>query len=101
MSILESKTKVRISDILSPSVTVGIYTQTNINKFSQLAKEDPESLPIVKLAKVNDTLYAINHHDVLLGCKRIGLLEINAIIVNDCNGSADIVKNHFIEILEK
>ena len=101
MSILEFKTKVRIADILSPSVSVGISTQSNINKFAQMASEDPESLPIIKLAGTDDgKLYAINHHDVLLGCKNARISEINAIITDDCNGSSDIVKNHFIEMLE-
>lgn len=36
----------------------------------------------------------------MLGCKQARLSEINAIIIDDCKGSADIVKNHFIEILE-
>ena len=100
LSILESKTKVRVSEILSPSVTVGISTQSNVNKFAQMAKENPESLPIIKLARVDGKLYAINHHDVLMGCRRVGLSEINAIIIDGCVGSADIVKNHFVEILE-
>jgi len=103
LSILESKTKVRISEILSPSVTVGISTQSNINKFAQMASEDPESLPPVKFARVNDDgkLYAINHHDVILGSKQAGVSEINGVITDDkCSGSADIVKKHFIEILE-
>ena len=66
-----------------------------------MAKEDPESLPILKLARTDDgKLYAINHHDVLLGCKNARISEINAIITDDCNGSSDIVKKHFIEILE-
>ena len=101
MSILEPKTKVRIVDILSPSVSVGISTQSNINKFAQMASEDPESLPIVKLAGIGNKLYAINHHDVILGCKQTRVSEINGIITDDnCNGSAEIVKKHFIEILE-
>ncbi|WP_316506123.1 hypothetical protein [Nitrosopumilus sp.] len=100
LSVLESKTKVKISDILSPSVTVGISTQFNINKFAQMAKENPESLPMIKLSNVSGKLYALNHHDVLLGCKSAGISEINAIIIDNCNGSADVVKNHFIETLE-
>jgi len=101
LSILESKTKVRIVDILSPSISVGISTQSNINKFAQMARESPGSLPVVKLARISDKLYAINHHDVILGCKQTGISEINGIITDDnCSGSADIVKKHFIEILE-
>jgi len=96
--------KVKISEILSPTISVGISTQSNINKFAEMAKESPESLPVVKLAKTNGKFYAINHHDVILGCRQAGpiiISEINTTITdNDYKGSPDIVLAHFKEILE-
>ncbi len=94
---------VKISDILFPPVTVGISTNSNIEKFAQLAKEDPKSLPLIKLGRTqNGKLYAINHHDVILGCKRAGpntITEILATIIDDFfTGSTDILIAHFKEI---
>jgi len=89
---------------MSPAISVGISTQSNINKFAEMARESPESLPVVKLAKTNGKFYAINHHDVILGCRQAGssvISEISAIITtNNYKGSADIVLAHFKEILE-
>ena len=103
MSILESKTKVKISEILSPAISVGISTVSNIAKFAEMARDTPELLPTIKLGKIDDKLYAINHHDVILGCRHAGpsvISEINAAIIDGCNGSTDIFQKHFIEILE-
>jgi len=93
--IMESKTKVKISEILSPAVSVGICTLSNIDRFAEIARNNPESLPVIKLAKADGKLYAINHHDVILGCKKAGpdvISEINGIITYDsCKGSSDIL----------
>ena len=102
MSIIEQTTLVKISDILSPPVNVGISTNSNIEKFAEVAKTNPESLPIIKLGKTNDgKLYAINHHDVILGCKRAGpntITEIPATVTDNFAGSTDILIEHFKEI---
>jgi len=104
-NIMKSKTKVKISEILSPAVSVGICTLSNIDKFAEIARKNPESLPEIKLAKVDGKFYAINHHDVILGCMQAGpsvISEINGIITDDgsCKGSSDILLAHFKEILE-
>ena len=103
-NILESKIKVKISEIMSPAVSVGICTQSNIDKFAEIARNNPESLPEIKLARVDGKLYAINHHDVILGCMQAGpsvISEINGVIIDDdCKGSPDILLAHFKEILE-
>ena len=49
------------------SENIGIVMETNILKYSSMKTQD---LPIVRLGKVNDKLYAINHYDVILGCKQ-------------------------------
>ena len=96
------KTRVKIIDILSPPVTVGIITSQNIEKFSDIAKKDPELLPVITLGKTNDgKLYALNHHDVILGCKKAGpsiITEINVEIKENCTGSDDILIKHVREI---
>jgi len=103
-NIIASKIKVKISEILSPAVNVGICTMSNIEKFAEIARSNPESLPEIKLAKVDEKFYAINHHDVLLGCMQAGpdvISEINGVITDEgCKGSADILLAHFKEILE-
>ena len=104
--IAPSNIKVKISEILSPVVSVGISTQSNIFKYSEIAKNNPELLPVIKLVKDDGKLYAINHHDVLLGCMHAGqdiILEINGEIIDGediCKGSTNILLAHFKEILE-
>ena len=102
--ILESKIKVRISEILSPVISVGISTLSNVAKFAEMARENSESLPVIKLAEIDGKFYAVNHHDVILGCKQAGpsvISEINATIMDDeCKGTHDILLAHFKEILE-
>jgi len=94
---------VNISDILSPPVSCTISTHSNMEKFAELAKTSPESLPIIKLGRTNDgKLYAINHHDVILGCKRAGsnvISKVQAIIIEEFAGSPDILVAHFREII--
>jgi len=103
-NIIPSKIKVRISEILSPAVNVGICTLSNIEKFAEIARNNPKSLPEIKLAKVDEKFYAINRHDVILGCMQAGpdvISEINGVITDDdCKGSPDILLAHFKEILE-
>ena len=94
---------VNISDILSPPVICAISTHSNMEKFAELAKTSPDSLPIIKLGRTNDgRLYAVNHHDVILGCKRAGLSvisKVQAIIIKEFAGSPDILVAHFREII--
>jgi hypothetical protein len=103
--ISEPKIKIKISEILSPSVSAGICTISNIDKFAEIARSNPESLPEIKLAKVDGKFYAINHHDVLLGCMQAGpsvISEVNGVITDDgiCKGSPGILLAHFKEIME-
>jgi len=94
---------VNISDILSPPVSCAISTHSNMEKFAELAKTSSESLPIIKLGRTDDgKLYAINHHDVILGCKRAGpsvISKIHAIIIEEFAGSPDVLVAHFREII--
>jgi len=103
-NIIPSKTKVKISEIHSPAVSVGICTISNIDKFAEMARENPESLPEIKLAETDGKLYAINHHDVILGCRQAGpsvISEINGVITDDdSKGSHDVLLSHFKEILQ-
>ena len=104
-NIIPSKIKVKISEILSPAVSVGICTISNINKFAEIARNNPELLPEIKLARVDGKLYSINHHDVILGCMQAGpnvISEVNGMITDNggCKGSTDILLAHFKEILE-
>ncbi|MDH3395767.1 MAG: hypothetical protein OEL52_06395 [Nitrosopumilus sp.] len=104
-NIIPSKIKVKISEILSPAISVGICTISNINKFTEIARNNPKLLPEIKLARVDGKLYAINHHDVLLGCMQAGpsvISEVNGVIADNgsCKGSTDILLAHFKEILE-
>ena len=104
-NITPSKIKVKISDILSPPVSVGICTQSNIDRFADIARNDPGSLPEIKLTKADGKLYAINHHDVIMGCRQAGpnaISEIDVAITDsdNCKGSQDVLLAHFKEILE-
>ena len=68
-----------------------------------MAKQNPSLLPTVSLARDSDgRLYALNHHDVILGCKMAGsktISKINAIIDSEnYKSSADVLVSHVREI---
>ena len=107
-STIKSKIRIKISEIHSPAVSVGICTISNIEKFADIARNNPETLPAIKMVRMDKKLYAINHHDVILGCKQAGpnaISEIDGVIITDdnkyrCKGSPGILLEHFKEILE-
>jgi len=96
-------TLVKIADILSPPVICAVSADPSIEKFAEMAKSSPQLLPVIKLGITKDgKLYAINHHDVILGCKRAGsnaITEISATIADDFAGSTDILMAHVREII--
>jgi len=76
------------------SENIGIVMETNILKYSSMKTQD---LPIVRLGKVNDKLYAINHYDVVLGCKQS---KNNALCtIEECKNISDIIVQHFCDVL--
>ena len=100
--IVYRQSKVKIIEILLPPVSVGITTNQNIEKFAEIAKNNPQLLPKVTLVTTsNGKLYAITHHDVILGCKKAGpniISEIDCEIRDDCMNLADILVSHVREI---
>ena len=101
-TISHQQSKVKITEILSPPVITGIITNQNVEKFAEIAKNSPHILPKVKLGRTNGgKLYAINHHDVILGCKKAGpniVSEIDCEIIQNYNDSADVLVAHVREI---
>ena len=91
---------VKLANVLSSPVNCAITTNSSIEKYAEIARTTPELLPTVKIGISDDRMYAINHHDVILGCKRAGpshITEINATIKN-YSGSPEILIAHFTEI---
>ena len=56
-----------------------------------------KDLPIVRLGKVNEKLYAINHYDVVLGCKQ----SKNNIqcTIEEFKNISDVLVQHFCDVL--
>ena len=91
---------VKLADVLSSPVNCAITTNSSIEKYAEIARTTPELLPTVKIGISDGRMYAINHHNVILGCKRAGpshITEINATIKN-YSGSPEILIAHFTEI---
>jgi len=76
------------------SENIGIVMETNILKYSSMKTKN---LPIVRLGKVNDKLYAINHYDVVLGCKQ----SKNNVqcTIEEFKNLSDVLVQHFCDIL--
>jgi len=76
------------------SENIGIVMETNILKYSSMKTQD---LPIVRLGKVNDKLYVINHYDVVLGCKQ-SKKNIRCTI-EEYNKVSGVLVQHFKDIM--
>ena len=102
-STLHQKTSVKISDILLPPVKCTIPNRHMIEKFAEIAKNDPESLPTIKIGQVNNKLYTINNLDVLQGYKKTNSNTINQIPVEITNYSnlSELIIDHINESLNE
>ena len=76
------------------SENIGIVMETNIFKYSSMKTQD---LPIVRLGKVNDKLYAINHYDVILGCKQSK--KNTRCIIEEYKKVSGVMVQHFKDIM--
>jgi len=76
------------------SENIGIVMETNILKYSSMKTQD---LPIVRLGKVNDKLYAINHYDVVLGCKQSK--NNMQCTIEEFKNISDVLVQHFCDVL--
>ena len=101
MNVQEStqsvKTSVNISDILQLPVQCTIPNRHMIEKFVEIAKNNPKELPIIRIGQVNGKLYALNNLDVLQGCKKAGPNIIKQIVVDitNYNSLKEIIVKHF------
>jgi len=82
---------VKLADILSPAICVGITTSQNVEKFAHMAKENPQLLPMISLAKTRD--------DVVLILKKMvkdGLLKADDYTRNvEYSLSKKAIQNYF------
>ena len=97
------KTFVKVSDISLLPVQCTISNRHMIEKFADVAKNYPESLPTMKLGQINNKLYAINNLDVLQGCKKIHPNTIDKIPVEITNYSSlsEIIIEHLNESINE
>ena len=75
-------------------VNVGIVLETNVRKYSFLSTE---KLPTVRIAKIDQKNYAINHHDVVFACKQSNK-EIRC-TVESFENLSDVMIEHFRDVL--
>ena len=75
-------------------VNVGIVLEANVRKYSFT---DVEELPIVRIAKIDQKSYALNHHDVVLACKQSNK-EIRC-TVESFENLSDVMIEHFRDVL--
>jgi len=75
-------------------VNVGIILEANIRKYSFLPSDE---LPTVRIAKVEQKSYALNHHDVVAACKQSNK-EIRC-TVESFQSLSDVMMEHFRDVL--
>ena len=95
------KTFVKISDILLPPIQCTISNRHMIEKFAEIAKNNPKSLPTIKLGQVNNKLYAINNLDMLQGCKKINVIEQFPVEITNYSSLSEIIIEHINESLNE
>ena len=82
------------SSISLLSENVGIVMESNIQKYASMNTED---LPTVRLGRVNEKVYAINHCDVVLGCMQ-SKKKVRCTIEQYENIS-DVMIQHFRDVM--
>ena len=85
---------VESSSITLLAENVSIVMKSNIQKYASMNTED---LPIVRLGRVNEKVYAINHYDVVLGCMQ-SKKNVRCTIEKYENIS-DVMVQHFRDVM--
>ncbi len=73
---------------------VGIVMESSIQKYASMNTED---LPTVRLARVKEKVYAINHYDVVLGCMQ-SKKNVRC-TVEEYENISDVMVQHFRDIM--
>ena len=82
------------SSISLLSENVGIIMESSIQRYASMKTDD---LPVVRLGRVTDKLYAINHYDVILGC--IQSKKNVRCIIEEYEKLSDVMIQHFRDVM--
>ena len=73
---------------------IGIVMESSIQKYASMKTED---LPTVRLGRIKEKVYAINHYDVILGCMQS---KKNArCIIEEYEKISDVMVQHFRDVI--
>ena len=100
-SSFNQKAFVQISDILLPPIQCTIPNRHMIEKFAEIAKNDPVSLPTIKIGQINNKLYAINNLDVLQSCKKINVIEQIPVEITNYFSLSEVIIEHLNESINE
>ena len=82
------------SSITLLAENVSIVMESSIQRYSSMKTED---LPTVRLGRVNEKIYAINHYDVILGC--IQSKKNVLCIIEEYENISDVMVQHFRDVI--
>ncbi|MDH3339987.1 MAG: hypothetical protein OEL84_01735 [Nitrosopumilus sp.] len=85
---------VESSSITLLAENVSIIMESNIQKY---ASRNTEDLPTVRLGRVNEKVYAINHYDVVLGCMQ-SKKKVRCTI-EEYENISDVMVQHFRDVM--
>ena len=85
---------VESSSITLLAENVGIVMESSIQKYASMKTED---LPTIRLGRVNEKVYAINHYDVILGCTQ-SKKNVRCTI-EEYENVSDVMIQHFRDVM--
>ena len=76
------------------SENIGIVMESSVQRYASMKAKD---LPTVRLGRVNEKVYAINHYDVILGC--IQSKKNVQCIIEEYDEMSDVMVQHFRDVI--
>jgi len=95
-----SSTTVSQLQLIEPSLitllteNIGIVMESSIQKYASMKTKD---LPTVRLGRIKEKVYAINHYDVILGCMQ-SKKNVRCII-EEYENISDVMVQHFRDVM--
>lgn len=89
--LVESSILVPVDSIHIHKINVVTPIKKQVIQYTNIANQTPESLPVIRLGKIHDKLYALADFDVICGVKQSRLTEIACSVINFKNDAEFII----------
>jgi len=91
--MLELTRQIPINDIVFHKISVISPIKKQVIQYTYIANHTPESLPVIRLGRVYDKLYALTDFDVICGVRNSRLTEISSHITDFKNETEFIIQH--------